>query len=193
MTLFRDFSAPFTKIFVGDLLMLGTCLSYISWWIITFRPNGNSKKPSAIIFLMFAIAFGVIAIICLISGIISLTKEGYGSSVSSILIGGTIFYIVSFVVTKLLFKRPVTSELLLINIWASIELLTIIVLQNSARFNVYQASFLIFLVIVATCMGIISYIIYYRLNDTLSFWDGLIPLIIDAIVVMVILAQLVLS
>ena len=45
----------------------------------------------------------------------------------------------------------------------------------------------------ATGTGIVCYILYYRLDEISRFWYGLIPLIVDAGVVIVFLMMLALS
>jgi zinc transporter ZupT len=83
--------------------------------------------------------------------------------------------------------------LLLITIWAALEGLAIAVLQGSNRFSPGQALTLAILVMLATGVGIVCYITYYRLNEITRFWNGLIPLIVDAGVMIVFLVMLALS
>ena len=86
-----------------------------------------------------------------------------------------------------------TSELLLITFWAALEWSAIAVLQGSGRFSMGQALTLAALVLLATGAGIVCYILHYRFDETLRFWNGLIPLVVDAGVVTAFLAVLALS
>ena len=87
-----------------------------------------------------------------------------------------------------------TSELLLITVWAALEWSAIAVLQGSGRFSMGQALTLAALVALATIIGMVCYLLHYHLVDETSrFWNGLIPLIVDAGVVAVFLAVLALS
>jgi hypothetical protein len=56
-----------------------------------------------------------------------------------------------------------------------------------------QALTLTALVVLATSVGIVCYILHYRLDEISRFWNGLIPLIAIAGVIMVFLVVLALS
>jgi len=193
MTFFRDFTVPLWKIFGGNLLMLITIVFYIAWWTTVFRPNRTSKTAVAGIFIALALLAGVAAIITMFSGIGSLPQAGKGFPVIYILLGAAAFYIILLAVTRIAFHRPITAESLLITIWVALEGLAIGVLQGGNRFSPGQALTLATLVILATGAGIVSYILYYRLDEVSRFWYGLIPLIVDAGVMTVFLVMLALS
>jgi hypothetical protein len=190
MTFFHDFSVPLWQIFYGNLLMVVTSVFYIAWWIVCFRPNASGRFYIAGTLIGIALLAGVGAIVVTSLGINSLSSSGKGIPVLYILMGATVFYIVLLAVTRLAFHRPVTSELLLMTVWAALELSVIAVLQGSGRFGKWQVLTLIALIILATGVGLISYIVHYRLDESARFWNGLVPLIADTGVVAVILAML---
>lgn len=193
MTSFRDFNIPLWEIFGGNLLMFATIAFYIAWWTVSFRPNGEGKAAGAGFFIAVAFFAGMAAIAILSIGINSLSQPGKGFPVMFILPGAVAFYIILLAVTKIAFQRIVTSELLLITIWAALEWSAIAVLQGSGRFGLGQALTLAALVTLATGAGIVCYIVHYGLDETSRFWNGLIPLIADEGVVTVFLALLALS
>jgi hypothetical protein len=193
MTCFRDFTVPVWEIFCGNLLMFATIAFYIAWWTVSFRPNGDGKTAGAGFFILVAIFAGVAAIAIMSLGINWLSQAGKGFPVMYILLGAAAFYIILLAVTKFAFQRVVTSELLLITVWAALEWSAIAVLQGSGRFSIGQALTLAALVLLATGAGIVCYILHYRLDEISRFWNGLIPLIVDAGVVTVFLAVLALS
>jgi hypothetical protein len=193
MTSFRDFNIPLWEIFGGNLLMFATIAFYIAWWTVSFRPNGDGTTTGSGFFIAVALFAGVAAIAIMSLGINSLFQAGKGFPVMYILPGAVAFYIILLAVTKIAFQRIVTSELLLITIWAALEWSAIAVLQGSGRFSMGQALTLAALVLLATGAGIVCYILHYRLDETSRFWNGLIPLIVDAGVVTVFLAMLALS
>ena len=86
-----------------------------------------------------------------------------------------------------------TSELLLITIWAALEWSAIAALQGSGRFSLGPVLTLAALVALATIIGMVCYILHYHLDETSRFWNGLIPLIAPAGVVAVFLAVQALS
>lgn len=188
MTCFRDFTVPLWGIFSGNLLMFATIVFYSAWWIASFQPKGNAG-----FFIAVAFFAGVAAIAILSLGINSLSQAGKGFPVMYILLGAAAFYIILLAVTKIVFQRVVTSELLLITVWAALEWSAIAVVQGSGRFSMAQAATLVTLVALATGAGMVCYILHYRLDETWRFWNGLIPLMVDAGVVAVFLAVLALS
>ena len=193
MTCFRDFTDSLWKIFGGNLLMLATIAFYIAWWTASFRPNGNGNTVGAGFFIAVTLFAGMAAIAIMSIGINSLSQVGKGFPVMYILLGAIAFYIILLAVTKIAFQRAVTSELLLITIWAALEWSAIAVLQGSGRFSMGQVLTLAALLVLATGAGIVCYILHYRLDEISRFWNGLIPLIVDAGVVTVFLAMLALS
>ena len=193
MNAFRDFTVPDWKIFAGNLLMFVTCACYVAWWAVTFRPNANGKTGPSALLITVALLAGVAAVTVLILGIASLSRPGKGLPATFILAGAILSYIVLLEITKIAFHRPVTSELLVMIIWAAVELAAIDVLRGSGRFGMSQALPLAVLVLLATCTGLVCYILYYRLDAVSSFWIGLIPLVADTAVVTAFLATQALS
>jgi len=193
MTFFHDFTVPLWKIFGGNLLLFASIVFYIAWWTVTFQPNRTGRTAWAGFFIALAFLAGVAAILIKFSGISSLSQAEKGFSVVYILLGAAAFYIILLAVTRIAFQRPVTSELLLITVWGALEGSAITVLQGSNRFSLGPALALATLVMLATGTGIVCYILYYRLDEISRFWNGLIPLIVDAGVVTVFLMMLALS
>ena len=190
---FRDFSTPLWEIFGGNLLLLVTLAFYIAWWVALFGPRGDSQSGSAGFLIAAAFFAGLASIALLLKGIDSLSGAGQGFPVTYILAGAAAFYFVSFAVTVLAFRRILTSELLLITVWAALELSVIAVLQGSGRFGPYQVWTLIALVGLATVVGMVAYVQHYRLDEAARFWNGLVPLLVDAGVVAACLAALAFS
>lgn len=193
MASFRDFTVPLWKIFGGNLLMLVTILFYIAWWTVAFRPDKTGKTARAGILIALALLTGLASITILFSGIESLSQAGEGFPVIYILLGAAVLYVIFLAVTRIAFQRSVTAELLLIIVWAALEGSAIAVLQGSGRFSPGQALTLVTLVVLATGIGMVCYILHYRLDESPRFWNGLIPLMVDAGVVTVFLAVLALS
>lgn len=193
MSWFRDFSIPLWQIFGGNFLMLVTLVLYIAWWTILFRPNGNGNTAGAGLSLAAALVTGIASIAILSNGINSLAQAGKGFPLMYILLGAVAFYFISLVITIIAFRRILTSELMLITAWAGLELTLIAVLQASGRFGQGQVWTLVALIALSTTVGMVCYILHYRLDEISRFWNGLIPLVIDVGVVAIFLAVLALS
>ena len=193
MTYFHNFTAPIWEIFYGNLLLLCCSLFYLVWWIETFRPNAKTGGPVGVICLTAAFLTGIAAIALLSAGINSLSHQSKSLPVRFILIGGAVLYFILLLVTAGAFHRIATSELIIMHIWAVLELSVIIVLYGTGHFGTGRAVILAALVGVATISGLICYVLYYRLSAMASYWDGMVPLASDALVMAVLLGMLTVS
>jgi hypothetical protein len=110
-----------------------------------------------------------------------------------ILLGGAALFFVMLPVTVIAFHRAVTSELLIIHVWAALELSAVAVLYGTGRFGAGRAVALAALVGIATIAGLICYVLYYRLDETAGYRIGMVPLIADAFVAAVFLGVLAVS
>jgi hypothetical protein len=192
MIIFDNFTAPLWEIFIGNLLLLFCSLFYLIWWVVSFRPN-SSGGSTGVFFIMAALITGFVAITLMSAGINSLSFNSKGLSVRFILIGGAVLFVVLLLVTNIAFHRIVTSELIIIHIWAALELSAVAVLYGTGRFGSGLAAALGALVGIATVVGLICYVLYYRLDGMSSYWDGMVPLITDAFVMAVFLGVLAVS
>jgi hypothetical protein len=192
MTCFRSFTAPLWEIFAGNLLLLICTLFYLAWWIVSYRPN-SSGGPAGGFYLTAAFITGCAAITLLSVGINSLSRDSKGLPVMFILMGGAALFIVLLLVTAIAFHRIVTSELILLHIWAALELSAVVVLYGTGRFGAGRAAALAALVGIATVAGLICYVLYYRLDETASYLSGMVPLTTDAFVMAVFLVVLAVS
>jgi hypothetical protein len=186
---FRNFTAPLWEIFVGNLLLLLCSISYLAWWIVSFRPDttAGASGPSGGMFITFAFITGFAAIASLSVGFSSVADGLKGIPVWSVLLGSATLFFVLLPVTSVVFQRPVTSELLIIHTWLALELSVIVVLASLGRFGAGRTVILSSFVGIATIVGLVCYMLYYRLDAEASYRVGMIPLIVDAVVMTVIL------
>jgi hypothetical protein len=189
MIFIRDFTNPVSLIFNGNLLLLVSCFFYIAWWVTSFRPD----SPSGGIFIAAAIIAGGAAIVFMSGGVNTLSQAGKGFPVRYILIGSAVLFIALLALTAIVLHRTVTSELLLIIVWAALEFSALAVLHGSGILGLIPALTLTSLALLAIASGIVCYILYYRLDVNTRFIIGLIPLIADAAVIAVFLATLAVS
>jgi len=192
MKCFNNFTDPLWVIFYGNLLLLFCSLFYLIWWIVSFRSN-SSGGAIGVFFIIAALIAGVVAITLMSTGIISLSFISKGLPVRLILIGGAVLFVILLLVTHIAFHRIVTSELIIIHIWAVLELSAVAVLYGTGRLGSGRAAALGALVGIATLVGLICYMLYYRLDGMSSYWDGMVPLITDSFVMAVFLGVLAIS
>ncbi|EGW37166.1 hypothetical protein [Desulfosporosinus sp. OT] len=192
MKCFDNFTDSIWVIFYGNLLLLFCSLFYLIWWIVSFRPD-SPGGAIGVFSIIAALIAGVVAITLMSTGILSLSFISKGLPVKFILIGGAVLFVVLLLVTNMAFHRIVTSELIIMHIWAALELSAVAVLYGTGRFGSGRATALGALVGIATVVGLICYVLYYRLDGMSSYWDGMVPLITDSFVMAVFLGVLAVS
>jgi hypothetical protein len=192
MTCFRSFTAPLWEIFAGNLLLLLCTLLYLAWWVVSYRPNSSGGSAGGF-YITAAFITGAAAIALMTGGINSLSQDSKGLPVMYILLGVAALFFVLLLVTAVAFHRIVTSELILMHIWAALELSTVAVLYGTGRFGAGRAATMAVLVGIATVAGLICYVLYYRLDETARYWNGMVPLTTDAFVMAVFLGVLAVS
>lgn len=89
---------------------------------------------------------------------------------------------VLLVVTYLFFKRPVTTELLLIVGWAMLALTEINALYGMTVFSRKTALIFCGITAGAALASLVCYVLYYRLGNMAGYIDGMIPLVLAAVV-----------
>ncbi len=192
MNFFHNFTTPLWGIFFGNLLLLFCSLFYLAWWVVSFRPDA-SAGPGGGFFITAAFIAGLAAIVLMSGGISSLSQNSKSVPVWIILLGITALFLILLPVTSIAFHRVVTSELIIIHIWAALELCAVVVLYGTGRFGTGRALTLTALVLIAFVIGLICYVIHYRLDSTAAYWNGMVPLAVDSFVAAAFLGVLAVS
>jgi hypothetical protein len=192
MTCFRNFTVPLWEIFAGNLLLLFCTLFYLAWWVVSYRPN-SSGGSVGVFCITAAFITGFAAIALMSGGISPLSQDSKGVPVMYILLGCAALFFVLLPVTSIAFHRIVTSELMLMHVWAALELSAVAVLYGTGRFGAGRAAALAALVGIAAVAGLICYVLYYRQDETARYWIGMIPLATDSLVMTVFLGVLAVS
>lgn len=192
MLFFRNFTVPIWEIFTGNLLLLICGLFYLAWWVVSGRPD-LSGGSAGNIYIVLAFISGFAAIGLLSVGISSLSTDSKGLPLIFIIAGGTVLFLILLLLTSIVFHRIVTSELIIIHIWAVLELSAATVLYGTNRFGMGQTLALSVLIGIASVAGLICYMLYYNLDVMASYYVGMIPLITDAFVMTVFLVILAIS
>lgn len=91
-------------------------------------------------------------------------------------------YVVLLLVTTMLCKRPLTTELFLIVGWAMLALEEVNALYGMGRFSHQPTLVFIAVIIAAFIISMASYVLYTRLDTRASYIDGFMPLLLAALV-----------
>ena len=177
-----NFDIHTRELFWGNVLLIVCSLFYLAWWIVAFKPDSASKGIGTGLLLALAFVAGIIALVLTIKGINTIPQQKTLLPANFIVLGGIAVYFVLLAVTSLLFKRQVTSELMLIIGWAMLELSVINVLYGSDRFRYKTAIVLSIVIGIAALISLVCYVMHYRLDKNASYINGMIPLILETLV-----------
>ena len=167
---------------VGNVLLILCCAFYLAWWIIAFRPEGAVKGMKSGWLLLPAAAFGIAAV-AVICGSVSSTANERMLIPSAWIVGiGVVSYVALLAGTWLIMKRPVTTELFLIVGWAALAAAEISALYGRGAYGKSAAWIWIACIVVMAVISLICYLLYYNLDSVKGYYDGMIPLIIVALV-----------
>ena len=156
----------------GQIALTLCCLFYAAWWYVAYNPKVNINPFGGTAAILFWITFacGIVGLYFNIYGIRNLIEF------RQFFLTGGAAYVALLAVTVLIFNRPVTAELFLIVAWATLETAAIF-----AAFNEQISSTLLLIIAAATIFAMISYLIYYSVDEWKAFYLGFFPLLIDAI------------
>jgi len=167
------------KIITGNLLFAACCVVYLIWWSVAFRPGyGAAMGVKGALFLATA-ALGVAGLAVIIQGC---SQSGGGVRYIGIIAAGAAVYIVLLLLTNVLMQRQVTTELMLIVFWACMQVCALNALLGEDIIGKAAFALMAAIVLAAAAAGMICYLKYYDLPPMTAFYDGMVPLILFAIV-----------
>lgn len=178
-------------IMIGEALLVVCSVSYLVWWTITFRPSVRTSSGGGP-FLAGAVLGGLGGLVLLAIGIAVLIPKASPTALVATIVGGALIGAALLYLTSSIAHRRVTTELPLIIVWATLQLATGITLRTADVLSAPAAVVWIGATAIATLIGLICYLIFYRLDPVPAYWVGMVPLAVDGVVA-VILAAIVAS
>lgn len=183
----QDLPTPVCTICVGQGVMVLCCLAYLAWWGIAFRPEaeGSVVGGRAGLLLLLTFVLALAGVLLNIYGIKELETVRNTVSIQTIMLTGAVVYILLLAATAGIFHRQPTTELLLIVMWAVMEVAAVQAMYAAGAFTAYP--FMLAAVIaLATLIGLVAYMLYYELDSVTAYYCGMVPLITDAIAMCVV-------
>lgn len=178
----HDFDFQTRQIFFGNLLLVICCAFYLAWWLLAFKPVNPIKGMKTGWLLIPAFAAGVAAVVFAARGLGAVSANPGLFPSGWILWGGILAYVVLLAITRFLLHRPVTTELFLIVGWAMLALSEVSALLGGGAFSHGIAIRFVTIVVVSTVISLICYTLYYNLSAAAGFIDGMVPLLMSALV-----------
>lgn len=160
--MFSDFETQTRQMLTENLLMIGCCVFYLAWWLITFKPEGAIKGIRSGWLLIPALLFGVAAVMRIAQGSGTVESNALLFPRSAVLISGVVVYVVLLVGTSVLLKRQVTTELFLIVGWTTLMFLDLNALFAQGQFTRSTVILLLIITLIAAFVSMICYLLYYR-------------------------------
>ncbi|MCD8325876.1 MAG: hypothetical protein LUC90_04070 [Lachnospiraceae bacterium] len=186
--MFSDFDVQTRQMLTGNLLMISCCAFYLAWWLIAFKPQGAVKGLRSGWLLIPALLFGVAAVIRIVQGSGAVESSALLFPRNMVLIGGVVIYIVLLVGTSVLLKRQVTTELFLIVGWTTLMFLELNALFAQGQFTKSTVIALLVITLIFAVVSMICYLLYYGLDRVKGYVDGMIPLLLVAVLMAVVTA-----
>ena len=180
--MFSDFGLSAKQIFWGNLLLVVCCAFYLAWWGLAFKPVGGIRDMRTGWLLIPAAAAGLASILFTTRGISGATMKSRLLPMGMLLWGGVVAYLLLMAITLLLFKRPVTTELILIVGWAVLAAAEINTLYGTGRLSHRAAVTFLAVIAAATLISLVCYVLYYGLDARAGYLDGMVPLLMAALV-----------
>lgn len=160
----------------GNTRLLLCFVFYLGWWVVAFNPKCPIRGLRSGWLLVPALVFGVLALIDIAQGIVI---DGAPVPGLAIVAGGMAGYLILLGITGGLLHRPVTTELLIIVMWATVSVLETNSLVALGSVSPTQGMVLTILCLVGTAVSIVCYQLFYKLEDMAAFVDGAIPLLVS--------------
>lgn len=169
----------------GNILLIVCCAFYLLWWCIAFYPQKSVSKMITGPIIIFAAAVGIVGGYLVLRAIsdINLSRSLIGGF--KLLAIGALVYVALLLVSFFALNRPVTTELLLIVGWAVLQISYVNVLYGTTHIGLTTAIILILCIIAFAVASLVAYMAYYQLEAFASYVDGMIPLILVMIMMIV--------
>ncbi len=168
------------RILAGQILLILCCIVYMIWWYRGYRPGISVNRLGGINGILFGTtaAFGIAGLICSLGRIEEKTYPRLDEL--AIVVVGVIAYFLLMLITRYLFGRIVTTELILIVGWSILEM--VVINRLSAAEVLSGRAFAVMCVVIAAAFTIsmVLYVAYYRMEEIKAFYAAMIPLVTEA-------------
>ena len=168
------------QIITGQFFLILCCAVYLVWWYRGFRPGVHVSRAGGIngVLLLITAVLGFAGIVFSLMPVKEIRKPLISQGM--IVICGIATYVILLVLTRVLFKRIVTTELFLIVGWTILETIVADRLYAIGSFSSKSFSAVTVIIAIAFLIGIVLYVAYYRMEEMKAFYAAMVPLVVDA-------------
>ena len=176
------------RILAGQASLIACFAVYLLWWYRGYRPGVEVSRIGGVNGVLFLamVVLGAVGVWLSTTTIPATSAPIIGTE--GIVIGAVAAYIVLLLVTRFLFGRVVTTELILIVAWTALEK-SVIVSLNAAGILIGGRFLAMCIVLVAAfIVSIVLYVAYYRMEEMRAFYAAMVPLAAAAVTMAVLIA-----
>ena len=169
------------RILTGQIFLILCCIFYLIWWYRGYRPGAAADRAGGIngILLLITAAFGVAGISFSLMHIAAVKEPEI--SPTAIVVAGIVSYFGLLLITRCLFHRIVTTELILIVIWTTLEVTVINRLNAAGALSDKGFVIMCFVIAAAFLISMVLYAAYYRMEEMKAFYAAMVPLVTEAV------------
>ncbi|MCC8098590.1 MAG: hypothetical protein LIO78_00780 [Clostridiales bacterium] len=190
--MFSQYDLQTRQMLTGNLLLVGCCVFYLAWWLIAFKPEGAIKGMKSGWLLIPAFLFGLAAVVQIVRGS---SVDGQAALLprTAVLVGGVAAYVVLLAATSIILNRQVTTELFLIVGWTVLMFLEVNGLFALGHYSRPTAITVLVITVLAAIVSLVCYLLYYNLDSVKGYVDGMIPLLLVAVMMIAVTVSVVCS
>jgi len=177
----------YKEIITGQLLLSAGALFYTGWWLAAFKPDSarSGGALAALLFFLLA-AFGLSGTALTVHGVHGLPLPASWPGGGMLFIMALLVYFILLTGSVKLFGRKPTTELILMVLWALMEIMALGVLHEAGGLAGTAYGLTWAAVIAASLIAFAAYMVYYRMDDDTAYITGAIPLLVDGAVTLLI-------
>ena len=162
----------------GNIKLLLCFAFYLAWWVVGFNPWRPIRGLKSGWLLIPAVILGVLSLCDIWQGLDFSTGLVPGIA---LVLGGVASYVILLVISSHKLYRPVTSELFIIVLWATVALLETNTLVVLGYISPWLGWILAALCLVGTAVSLVCYLAFYAFYGMAAFVDGAIPLVLAGV------------
>ena len=169
------------RILTGQTLLIICCVFYMIWWYRCYRPGESVNRIGGAngILLLGTAVLGVVGVVLSLTKVPLITTPKIGDI--WILVVGIAAYVLLLLMTRFVFHRIVTTELILIVGWTMLEIAVICNLNAAGGLSESGFTIMCTVIAVAFIISIILYVAYYRMEEMKAFYTAMVPLVSAAL------------
>ena len=179
-----------SRVITGQILLILCCAVYLIWWYRGFRPGITVNRIGGVngVLLLVTASLGLSGVFFSLTPMQAIREPAV--SRSGIVIAGVASYFLLLLITKIVFHRVVTTELILIVGWTMLELAVADSLYAAGALSGSSLLTVCAVLAAAFLISIVLYVAYYRMEEMKAFYAAMVPLVTEAAAMLVLTEQI---